>query len=256
VLENLETNIVTEICIDSVEAVIAANIAGVARVELCSALLEGGLTPSYGMASRALAVADNVKVHVMIRPRGGDFLYTDEEYAAMKEDIRVLKRIDVHGFVLGLLDIDGNIDLQRTAELIDLCRPATVTFHRAFDMACDPEAALEDLITLGADRLLTSGQSPTVLEGAPLIRQLIKQSNGRVTIMPGGDISERNVARIVAETGAEEIHFATFEPHAGQMRYRNPDVFMGGALRPAEYDRSVTTASGISAVINALKSNL
>lgn len=242
----------TEICIDSVEAVVAAQEAGAHRVELCSALLEGGLTPSFGMASRAMAVAESVRVHVMVRPRGGDFLYTDEEFAAMKEDIAAFKRIGVHGYVFGILDAEGNIDVPRNRELMALCQPASVTFHRAFDMARDPVAALEDLVKLRVDRLLTSGQAPSVLEGAPLISQLIKQSNGRLTIMPGGDITSYNVARIVSETGASEIHFAAFELKAGLMQYRNTRVFMGGTLRPQEYDRSVTTTSSISAVLKTM----
>jgi len=249
---------ITEICIDSVEAVVAARHAGAQRVELCSALLEGGLTPSFGMAARAMAVADaagaiNVKVHVMIRPRGGDFLYTDEEFASMKEDIAAFKQIGVHGYVFGILDRHGNIDIPRNRELIEHCQPASVTFHRAFDMARDPLAALEDLVKLRADRLLTSGQAPTVLEGAPLIRQLISQSDGRLIIMPGGDISSYNVSRIVSETGANEIHFAAFEHLPGQMQYRNTRVFMGGTLRPQEYDRTVTTVSAITDVLNTLR---
>lgn len=241
-----------EICIDSVEGVIAARDAGAARVELCSALIEGGLTPSFGMVARAKAVAGPVGVHVMIRPRGGDFLYTDEEYAAMQADIEAMKPLGADGFVFGLLDADGAVDTARTAALIALARPASVTFHRAFDMAADPIKALDDLIGLGVDRLLTSGQAPGVLEGAPLIRKLIERAAGRAVIMPGGDITARNAARIVTETGAGEIHFAALEMQAGPMRHRNPHVFMGGTLRPPEYDRTVTTASGIASVLNAV----
>lgn len=246
-------NLISEVCIDSVEAVIAAQQAGAQRVELCSALLEGGLTPSFGVTARAMAVADTVKVHAMIRPRGGDFLYTDEEFAAMKEDIEAFKQIGVDGYVFGILDAQGNIDLPRNSELTALCRPASVTFHRAFDMACDPEVALEGVIKLGVDRLLTSGQAPTVLEGAPLIRRLIEQASDKVIVMPGGDITSYNVSRIVLETGASEIHFAAFVNQPGQMQYRNTRVFMGGTLRPPEYDRSITTASSISAVISTLR---
>lgn len=246
-------DITAEVCIDSVEGVLAAKAAGAARVELCSALLEGGLTPSYGMVKRAKAVAGPVGVHVMIRPRGGDFLYSDDELAAMKDDISVLRDIDVDGFVFGLLKSEGDIDDERTSELIALCRPSAVTFHRAFDMAREPFAALDTLIELGVDRLLTSGQAPSVLEGAPLIRRLIERAEGRIIIMPGGDVSARNVTRIVQETGADEIHFAALELRSGPMRYRNPNVFMGGTLRPPEYDRIVTRESGISDVLNAIK---
>jgi len=140
----------------------------------------------------------------------------------------------------------------RAVELVALCRPASVTFHCAFDMASDPVAALDALIDLGIDRLLTSRQSPSVLEGAPLIRELIRHAEGRIIIMPGGDITARNVARIVAETGASEIHLAAMEPlRPGPMRHRNPSIFVGGALRPPEYDRMVTRATGIASVLRA-----
>lgn len=252
--DSMMQGITAEICVDSVEGVAAARAAGAARVELCSALLEGGLTPSYGMTQRAKAVAGSVGVHVMIRPRGGDFLYTDEEFAAMQADIAALSRLDVEGFVFGILDADGNVDAGRTEALIKLSRPASVTFHRAFDMARDPFEALDALVELGVDRLLTSGQAPGVIEGAPLIRKVIERASGRLTVMPGGDINPRNVARVISDTGANEIHFAAFEPQTGAMRHRNPDVFMGGTLRPPEYDRTVTTADGISAVLSAARS--
>ena len=246
------SGITAEICIDSIEGVIAARQAGAARVELCSALLEGGLTPSFGMVACAMQVAGPVGVQVMIRPRGGDFCYTDEEFAAMKEDIAALAPLGVDGFVFGLLDAEGGVDAVRTGELIALCGQASVTFHRAFDMAADAFGALNALIELGVDRVLTSGQAPGVIEGAPLIRKLIERAAGRVIIMPGGDITARNVARVIAETGVGEIHFAALETQPGPMRHRNPEVFMGGALRPPEYDRVVTTAAGIADVLDAV----
>ncbi|MEM9442114.1 MAG: copper homeostasis protein CutC [Pseudomonadota bacterium] len=247
------TAIISEICVDSIEGVRAAVAADATRVELCSALLEGGLTPSFGMTKQATAVAGPVGVHVMIRPRGGDFLYSDDEFIAMKDDIAVLSNLGVDGFVFGLLTSDGDIDVRRVAELMTLSRPAKVTFHRAFDMAKDPFVSLDALIDLGVDRLLTSGQAPGVLEGAPLIRDLIDRAAGRMVIMPGGDVSAGNVTRIIRETGAREIHFASFESQASPMRHRNPSVFMGGTLRPPEYDRTVTTEDGISKVLRATR---
>ena len=249
------TRIVTEICVDSIEGVRAAVAAKATRIELCSALLEGGLTPSFGMTKQATVAAGPVGVHVMIRPRGGDFLYSDDEFAAMKDDIGRLGELDIDGFVLGLLTSEGDVDVRRVAELAALCRPATITFHRAFDMAKDPFTSLDTLIDLGVDRLLTSGQAPGVLEGAPLIRDLIRQAAGRIVIMPGGDINARNVARIIQETGADEIHFAAFQSQPSPMRHRNPYVFMGGTLRPPEYVRTVTTQDGISNVIRATRTN-
>jgi copper homeostasis protein len=243
---------VFEICIDSVAGVKAAVEAGAARVELCAALIEGGLTPSAGMIGRAVAVADGrLKVHVIIRPRGGDFLYNEDEFAAMRGDIDAAKAAGAAGVVIGLLDAEARIDEARTAALIAAARPLSVTFHRAFDVSRDPFASLDALIRLGADRLLTSGQEPGVVEGAPLIRRLISHAEGRIVVMPGGDITPRNAARIAADTGAEEFHFAAFASEPSGMAWRNEAVFMGGALRPPEYDRAATTAGAIRAVTGA-----
>jgi copper homeostasis protein len=241
-----------EICIDSVAGVKAAIEAGAARVELCAALLEGGITPSIGMVRQAVAAAaGRLKVHVIVRPRGGDFRYSADEIAVMRGDIEAIKAAGAAGIVLGLLDADGAIDEKRSAELIAAARPLSVTFHRAFDVSRDPEQGLDALIALGVDRLLTSGQEPSVLEGAPLIRRLIDRAAGRLIVMPGGDITARNAARIAVETGAQEFHFAAFAPEASAMRWRNEAVFMGGALRPPEYDRAATTSGAVRAVIAA-----
>lgn len=241
-----------EICVDSIAGVRAAAEAGAARVELCASLIEGGITPSIGMVRRAVAAADGrLKVHVIIRPRGGDFLYSEDEFAAMREDIAAAKDAGAAGIVVGLLDAEARIDEARTAALIAAARPLSATFHRAFDVSLDPFESLEALIRMGVDRLLTSGQEPGVLEGAPLIRKLIASAAGRIVIMPGGDITPRNAARIAAETGAEEFHFAAFAPAASGMRWRNEAVFMGGTLRPPEYDRAETTAGAIRAVTGA-----
>jgi copper homeostasis protein len=140
-----------------------------------------------------------------------------------------------------------------TRRLIAAARPLSVTFHRAFDVARDPLAALQALIGLGVDRLLTSGQEPNALEGAPLIRRLIELAAGRLIVMPGGGITARNVARIVRETGAGEIHFAALSEAPSGMTHRNPHVFMGGELRPAEYARMVTTRAGIASVLDAAR---
>jgi copper homeostasis protein len=242
-----------EICVDSIAGVRAAAAAGAARIELCAALIEGGITPSVGLIRRAVdSAAGALKVHVIIRPRGGDFLYDEDEVAAMGEDIDAAKAAGAAGVVIGLLRSDGAIDAERTAKLIERARPLSVTFHRAFDVCRDPVAGLDTLIALGVDRLLTSGQEPSVLEGAPLIRRLIERAGGRLVVMPGGDITGRNVSRILAETGAAELHFAAFEAGRSAMAWRNEAVFMGGTLRPPEYDRPVTTDRAIRAVTAAL----
>jgi len=241
-----------EICTDSVAGVKAAAEAGAARVELCASLIEGGITPSVGMIHQAVAAADGrLKVHVIIRPRGGDFLYGEDEFVTMLHDIVAAKEAGASGVVIGLLNADGSIDERRSAELIAAARPLSVTFHRAFDVSRDAFESLDVLIRLGVDRLLTSGQEPGVVEGAPLIRRLIERAAGRLVVMPGGDITPRNAARIAADTGAEEFHFAAFASEPSGMQWRNEAVFMGGALRPPEYDRAATTAGAIRAVTAA-----
>jgi copper homeostasis protein len=161
---------ICEICVDSVAGVRAAKDAGAQRVELCADLLEGGITPSLGAIRQARTVA-GVALNVMIRPRGGDFLFNDDEFAIMRADIEIAKAEGANGVVIGLLTAAGEIDAGRTRELVSLARPLSVTFHRAFDLAAEPFGALETLIGLGVDRLLTSGQDATVLEGLPLLAE-------------------------------------------------------------------------------------
>lgn len=239
---------ICEICVDSVAGVRAAKAAGAARVELCGDLLEGGTTPSRGMIRHARTIA-GIRLHVIIRPRGGDFLFDDDEVAVMQADIETAKAEGADGVVIGLLTADGAIDVARTRELIARARPLAVTFHRAFDMTPDPFAALEVLIGLGVERVLTSGQEASVLEGLPLIAELVRRAGDRIIVMPGGGITARNVDRIVAGAKAREIHVAALERAAGGMRFRREHVFMGGELRPPEYDRLVTSAATIRAVL-------
>ncbi len=239
-----------EICVDSVAGVRAAAAAGAARVELCSALLEGGLTPSRGMIRRAREVG-GVKLHVIIRPRGGDFLFDEDEFQIMRADIETAKAEGADGVVIGALTATGEIDARQIRELIALARPLSVTFHRAFDMTPDPAQALETLIGLGVDRVLTSGQEASVLEGLPLIVELIKRAGDRIVVMPGGGITARNLARIVAAASPREIHFAALETAPSGMQFRRDHVFMGGELRPPEFDRPVTSAGAIRKVMAA-----
>jgi copper homeostasis protein len=237
-----------EICVDSVAGVRAAKAAGAQRVELCADLLEGGITPSRGTIRQARKVP-GIGLNVMIRPRGGDFLFDDDELATMRADIETAKAEGADGIVIGLLAAAGEIDAARTGELIALARPLSVTFHRAFDVAADPYRAIETLIGLGVDRVLTSGQEATVLEGLPLIVELMKRVGDRIVVMPGGGVTARNVERIVAAARPREIHFAALEPIASGMRFRREHVFMGGELRPPEYDRLGASAAAIRSVI-------
>ena len=239
---------ICEICVDSIAGVRAAKAAGAHRVELCADLLEGGITPSLGMIRHARTVA-GVDLHVMIRPRGGDFLFNDDEFATMRADIETAKAEGANGVVIGLLTAGGEIDVGRTRELVALARPLSVTFHRAFDVAAEPFGALETLIDLGVDRVLTSGQEPSVLEGLPLIVELMERARDRIIVMPGGGITARTVERIVAAAHPREMHFAALEPVASSMKFRRTHVFMGGELRPPEFDRLDTSQALIRSVM-------
>jgi copper homeostasis protein len=236
-----------EICVDSVAGVRAAQAAGAQRVELCADLLEGGITPSLGMIRQARKVP-GIDLNVMIRPRGGDFLFNEDEFATMRADIETSKVEGANGVVIGLLTAAGEIDIGPTRELVALARPLSVTFHRAFDVAAEPFGALETLIELGVDRVLTSGQEATVLEGLPLIVEFMKRAGDRIVIMPGGGITARNIERIVGAARPSEIHFAALEPVESAMRFRRAHVFMGGELRPPEYDRLESSAATIGAI--------
>jgi copper homeostasis protein len=250
---NVTNSILFEACVESVEAAVAAQKGGANRVELCADLLEGGITPSSGtiwLTRQKLTIPMNV----IIRPRGGDFCYNDAEFAVMKHDIEHAKALGADGVVIGILNANGTIDIERTQALIALARPMSVTFHRAFDMVRDPFAALETLIELGVDRILTSGQEETVWEGIELITELVKQAQGRIIIMPGGGITERNVARIIAHSDVTEFHAAVPKQVESQMQYRHTHVFMGGALRPLEYAVNTTSSIGIRTLITAMSS--
>jgi copper homeostasis protein len=237
---------IIEVCVDSVESAIAAQAGGADRVELCDSLIEGGTTPSAG----AIVVARerlSIGLHVIIRPRGGDFCYSDLEFEIMRRDILRCKELGADGIVIGILTPDGDIDVQRSRALAELARPMAVTFHRAFDMARDARQALEDVIATGADRLLTSGQEPSVIEGLDLIAELVRWAGDRLIIMPGCG-TERNMKKAVAQSGAQEFHVTGFTTIESPMRYRNPRVFMGGALFPPEYARQVVDPALIRAL--------
>jgi copper homeostasis protein len=243
--------IVFEACVDSVESAVAAQEGGADRVELCADLLEGGCTPSAGtvkLTRKRLTIG----MHVIVRPRGGDFCYSEAEFQAMGIDVDLAREAGAEGVVIGILREDGTVDAERTGELVRRARPMAVTFHRAFDMPREPFEALEALVALGIERVLTSGQEATAFEGADLIAELVSRAAGRIIVMPGGGITERNAARIVARTGVREVHAASFSPVDGAMRYRNPRCFMGGELRPPEFGLSVTEAARIRALVGAL----
>jgi copper homeostasis protein len=234
-----------EVCVDSVESAVAAERGGAFRVELCDNLLEGGTTPSAGaiaLAREAIAIG----LHVMIRPRGGDFLYSRIELDVMRRDIAVAKQLGADGVVVGILTEDGSVDSERTRELVELARPLSVTFHRAFDVTRDPYESLDRLLELGVDRLLTSGQESSVVEGLELLVELVRRAGVQLVVMPGGGVTERNIVKIVAATHAREIHVTGKKSVESAMRYRNSRVSMGGVLRPSEYSRTVTDSDTIA----------
>jgi len=215
-----------EICIDSVEAAVAAEMGGAQRVELCSALIEGGLTPSMGMI-RVVRSRIGIGLFVMIRPRGGDFIYSDEELGAMREDIAQAKLSGADGVVFGLLKPSGEVDVERTRELVELARPLKVTFHRAFDMALDMETALEDIVRTGADRVLTSGGESTGVLGSGMIARMVERSAGRIGIMTCGELCADNVQQVARATGATQFHAALRTAVPSPAIYRKADLSMG-----------------------------
>jgi copper homeostasis protein len=240
-----------EICVDSVAGALAAQEGGAHRVELCDNLMEGGTTPSAGtvkVARKKLSIG----IQVIIRPRGGDFLYSDDEMDVMREDVLMAKSLGADGVVIGMLTANGDIDVPRTEELIRLARPMNVTFHRAFDMCRGPKQGLEALVKLGIDRVLTSGQEASCVEGMELLAELQRQAAGRIIVMPGGGITPRNVKRIVESTGVQEIHLSARKSVPSGMEFRNDRVFMGGALRPPEFSWKVTDAKAVAAVVTAV----
>ena len=220
-----------EICVEGVDGAVAAERGGADRVELCASLMEGGITPSLGTV-RATVGAVRVPVYVMVRPRGGDFLYSALEFASMLDDVTALRETGAAGVVFGCLTADGRVDEERTRALTERVRPLSVTFHRAFDMTDDPGAALEALIRCGVDRVLTSGQAPTALAGLPVLRRLAAQAEGRIVVMGCGALRADSIGTVRREAALTELHFSAQVKVPSAMRFRNEALTMGGA--PAE----------------------
>lgn len=196
-----------EVCCTSVDDVMEAYYGGAIRVELCSAISCGGVTPSHGLIMEAVAAAaSRIKVNVLIRPREGSFVYSPSEFRSMISDIEFCRSAGVDGVVIGALTPEGSIDINNCRRMVEAAGGMSVTFHRAFDVCIDPELALEQIVELGCDRILTSGQQPKALTGAELISRLVKQAAGRIIIMPGSGINPENISEIERITGAEEFH--------------------------------------------------
>ena len=245
-------NFKLEICVDSVESALNAQIAGADRVELCANLIEGGTTPSYGTIISARSNL-NILLHVIIRPRGGDFLYTDIEYDIMRRDIETCGESGVDGIVIGILTADGKIDIERTARLVEFSKPMSVTFHRAFDMCSDPVKGLEDIIQSGADRLLTSGQKNTAVEGSDMINKIVKLAQGRIIIMPGSGVDEYDIGRLAKKTGAGEFHLTGRKSIDSEMRFIQQGISISGNIDINEFSRKVADAEKIKRIIQILR---
>ena len=220
-------------------------------MELCAGIPEGGTTPSYGEIKVARRVLTTTRLHVIIRPRGGDFLYSDLEVERMAADIAMCRELGVDGVVFGCLRADGTIDEKKNRYLMEQSRGMSVTMHRAMDRAADPEQALENVIALGFDRILTSGQQPKAIQGIDLLARLHRQAAGRIILMAGSGVTEQNIREIHEKTGLTEFHFSAREPHPSAMQYVNPDLYMG---RPGLGEASLdyTTARRVGATIAQL----
>lgn len=201
-----------EVCANGVESCVEAQRGGAHRVELCAGIPEGGTTPSWGEIKQARQLLTQTKLHVIIRPRGGNFVYSPMEVERMVQDILAAKELGVDGVVFGCLTPDGNIDKQSCRMLLDAADGLSVTFHRAFDRALNPSQSMEEIIALGFHRILTSGQQPTAETGIPLLRNMQCQANGRIILLAGCGVNEGNIAHIQRETGIHEFHFSAREP--------------------------------------------
>lgn len=241
---------ILEICAGSVESAIAARDGGAKRIELCAALEVGGVTPSAGVIAEARKVV-GIILNVIIRPRGGDFLYNEYEVACMEEDIRTCKQLGVDGIVIGALTAEGDIDTAVCRRLISAADGMSITFHRAFDMCRNAKKALEELIALGCHRVLTSGQAPTAVAGITMLKELNEQAAGRIIIMPGCGVNSTNAGQIIKETGATEIHASARKNVGSGMIFRHSGVSMGNPDCD-EYARKETDVEEVRKIVDAI----
>jgi copper homeostasis protein len=243
---------ILEVCSASADFALAAQVAGADRVELCDNLVEGGTTPSLGAVEVAMDRL-TIPVMVMIRPRGGDFLYSATEMSVMLHDIEAVSGAGVSGVVFGVLDSDGRIDRARTAELVAASRPLSVTFHRAFDLSRDLDESLDTLLELGVDRVLTSAGGPSAVGDLPALERLVRRAGGALSVMPGGGIRPGNVRRVLAIPGVREVHIGASRVVPSRMAHRVEGVPMGRAYHPDEYALEVVDADRVSDVREAIE---
>lgn len=239
-----------EVCCGDIDSVIAANRGGASRIELCSALADGGVTPSHGFIKKACEISA-IPVNVLIRPRGGDFVYTPDEVDIMVNDITTATALGCNAVVIGALTPDGDIDMEACRRMMRAANGVSVTFHRAFDLCRDADKAIADLIELGVDRLLTSGQAQTAREGIDTLKRLVEKSDGKLVILAGAGVNADNAPEIATLAGVDEVHASARSSFASPMRYRREGVSMGtpGA---DEYSRKITDAAQVSAIVDRL----
>lgn len=223
-----------EVCCDNWNSVVAAENGGAHRIELCSAIGEGGLTPSYGFIKQAIRKL-SIPVHVLIRPRAGDFLYTEDEIEIMKTDVAFCKKQGVSAVVLGFLTPEGHIDVELAKAFVEIARPMKLTFHRAFDMCKDPFLSLEQLKEMGIDYLLTSGQADSAASGSQLIKDLVNHQGSHLKVMPGGGVRANNLAELIDKTNASAFHLSARVFEDSGMKYRKTSVSMGSETLEKEY---------------------
>ncbi|RVU02634.1 copper homeostasis protein CutC [Mucilaginibacter limnophilus] len=241
--------ITLEVCANSAASALAAQEGGAVRVELCDNLNEGGTTPSPGQILLARKLL-HIKLYVLIRPRGGDFLYNNLEFEIMQADIRHCIEAGCDGIVIGILTPDGHVDKERCAQLVTMAKQwgLGVTFHRAFDMCADQYKALEDIIEIGCERILTSGGKTTAIEGAGVINHLVEKAAGRISIMPGCGVDEHNIADLVHFTGATEVHSSAKVHINSRMKYHNDSIIMG-SFYGNEYSYAETSKERVAEMI-------
>lgn len=241
-----------EVCSNSVRSSLEADKAGANRVELCDNLYEGGTTPSIGTIVECKTQC-SLSVFPIIRPRGGDFLYSNEELAVMIKDIEIARMHGADGFVIGCLKDNGQINYEMNARLIDAAKGLPVSFHRAFDMTQNPEESLKVLKQLGISRLLTSGQANKAIDGKALIRSLVEQADQQLIIMPGSGIDESNIHEIATYTQAKTFHVSLREPEESKMQFRRDGIYMGGLKDIPEYENKYTSSDRVRNLIEILK---
>lgn len=239
-----------EICAFSFESCLAAENSGANRIELCGSMYEGGTTPSAGLI-QLVKQRINIEIHAMIRPRGGDFCYSEDEISVMQADILMAKELGCEGIVLGILQPNGQVNIAETKALVDLAKPMQVTFHRAIDMTSDYLKALEDIIETGCDRILTSGQKNTAIEGIKAIENLVKQAGGRIQIMAGSGVNANN-AQMIIYAGVNALHLTGQSIRDSEMVYRKEGITMGGLPRVQEYKIIYSDFKKIRAVVECL----